>query len=86
MAMADPKSVRLSRRAEKALEAIEARYKDHLKEAVHDLSENPLLGKKLKGELEGLRSYRVGRFRIVYRFTRDQLEVVFIDDRKDVYR
>jgi mRNA interferase RelE/StbE len=84
--MADPKSVRLSRRAEKALEAVEAHYKDHFKEAIRELPDNPLLGKKLKGEFEGLRSYRVARFRIVYRFTKDQSEVVFIDDRKDVYR
>ena len=84
--MAGPKSVRLSRRAEKALEAVEAHYKNHLKEAIRELSNNPLLGKKLKGEFEGLRSYRVGRFRIVYRFVKDLLEVVYVDDRKDVYR
>jgi len=84
--MADPKSVKLSQRAERALEAVEAPYQDHLKEAIRELSDNPLLGKKLKGEFEGLRSYRVGRFRIVYRFGRDLLEVAYIDDRKDVYR
>ena len=84
--MADPKSVKLSHRAEKALEAVEARYQDYLKEAIRELSDKPLLGKKLKGEFEGLRSYRVGRFRIVYRFVKDLLEVVYIDDRKDVYR
>jgi len=84
--MADPKSVRLSHRAEKALEAVDARYQNHLKEAIRELSENPLLGKKLKGEFEGLRSHRVGRFRIVYKLVRDALEVVYIDDRKDVYR
>ncbi|MGH8491406.1 MAG: type II toxin-antitoxin system RelE family toxin, partial [Gammaproteobacteria bacterium] len=28
---------------------------------------NPLCGKALKDELDGLRSFRVGRFRIVYR-------------------
>jgi len=84
--MAGPKSVKLSHRAEKALQTVEARYQDYLKEAIRELSGNPLLGKKLKGEFEGLRSYRVGRFRIVYRFSRDRLEVAYIDDRKDVYR
>jgi mRNA-degrading endonuclease RelE of RelBE toxin-antitoxin system len=84
--MAGPKSVKLSNRSEKVLGAIDARFKDRLKEAIRELSENPLLGKKLKGEFEGLRSHRVGPFRIVYRFTREILEVVHIDDRKDVYR
>ena len=84
--MANPKSVRLSNRAEKALESIDVRFKERLKEAIRELSRNPLLGKKLKGELAGLRSYRVGSFRIVYRFNKELLEVVYIDDRKDVYR
>lgn len=44
------------------------------------------LGKKLKGEFEGLRSYRLGSFRIVYRFTKELLDVAHIDHRKDVYR
>jgi mRNA-degrading endonuclease RelE of RelBE toxin-antitoxin system len=84
--MANPKSVRLSNRAEKALESIDVRFKERLKEAIRELSRNPLLGKKLKGALAGLRSYRVGSFRIVYRFNKELLEVVYIDDRKDVYR
>ncbi len=84
--MANPKSVRLSNRAVKALESIDVRFKERLKEAIRELSRNPLLVKKLKGELAGLRSYRVGSFRIVYRFSKELLEVVYIDDRKDVYR
>ncbi len=62
------------------------RLKGRLKEAIRHLSENPLSGKKLKGEFEGLRSYRIGSFRIVYRFSKELLEVVYIDDRKDAYR
>lgn len=84
--MADLRSVRLSDRAEKALEWVEARWKNRLKEAVRELAENPLSGKKLKGELEGLRSYRLGPFRLVYRFRKDLLEIVSVDHRKDVYR
>ena len=84
--MAKPKSVRLSHRAEKALDGAEPRFRDRIKDAILELSKNPLLGKKLMGEFEGLRSFRLGSFRIVYRFTREVLEVVYIDDRKDVYR
>ena len=80
------RGVELSRRADKALEIVEARFKEQLKNAIREVSGNPLLGKKLKGEFEGLRSYRLGPFRIVYRFTAELVEVVFLDRRKDVYR
>jgi len=81
-----PRDARLSRRAEKTLQALDERFRDHLKEAIRELAANPLLGKKLKGECEGLRSYRLGSFRIVYRFRKERLDVVHIDHRKDVYR
>ncbi len=84
--MPSPRSVRISHRAEKSLEALEARFREQLKAALRELSRNPLLGKKLKGELAGLRSYRLGAFRIVYRLTKEAVEVAYIDHRKDVYR
>lgn len=84
--MPKSRSVRISHRAEKALEALDPRFREQLKAALRELSRNPLLGKKLKGEFEGLRSYRLGAFRIVYRCTKDTVEVAFIDHRKDVYR
>lgn len=84
--MARQRSVRLSHRAEKFLDRLKAPFKDRLKEAIRELSISPLLGKKLKGEFEGLRSYRLGSFRIVYRFTKELFEIVYIDHRKDVYR
>ena len=84
--MPRPRNVRLSRRAEKALDSIDPARKEYLKNAIREVSTNPLLGKKLKGEFEALRSFRMGSFRIVYRFTTKLLEVVYIDHRKDVYR
>ena len=84
--MPRPRGARLSRRAEKTLQALDERHRDHLKEAIRELAVNPLLGKKLKGEFEGLRSFRLGSVRSVYRFTKDLLDVVHIDHRKDVYR
>ena len=84
--MPRPRNVRLSRRAEKALDSIDPARQEYLKHAIRELSHDPLLGKKLKGEFEALRSFRMGSFRIVYRFTTKLLEVVYIDHRKDVYR
>ena len=33
-----------------------------------------------------MRSHRVGAFRIIYRLSKTEVEVVFIEHRKDVYR
>ena len=84
--MPGPRSVRISRRTEKVLETLDARSQEQMKTALRELSISPLLGKKLKGELEGLRSYRLGTFRIIYRFSELAVEIVSLDDRKDVYR
>ena len=84
--MSRPRGVRLSRRAEKALDSIDPMHREHLKSAMREVSRNPLLGKKLKGEFAALRSFRTGSFRIVYRLTKELIEVVYIDHRKDVYR
>ena len=84
--MAKPKSVRLSRQAIKALEAFAPRFKEHVKEAIREISQNTLIGTQLKGDLKGLRSYRLSSFRIVYRFSKTVVEIVFLDHRKDVYR
>lgn len=46
----------------------------------------PASGKALKEELEGLRSLRVSRFRIIYRpATRDVIEIVAIGPRERIY-
>jgi mRNA interferase RelE/StbE len=46
---------------------------------------DPSSGKALKGELAGLRSFRVGTFRIVYRVVRKVLEIVAIGPRERIY-
>ena len=46
---------------------------------------DPSSGKALKDELAGLRSFRVGIFRVVYRVTRNVVEIVAIGPRKRIY-
>jgi mRNA interferase RelE/StbE len=54
--------------------------------ALRILVRNPYEGKSLRDDFEGLRSYRIGRFRIVYRIsTRKHIEVVAIGPRKSIY-
>jgi mRNA-degrading endonuclease RelE of RelBE toxin-antitoxin system len=46
---------------------------------------DPSAGKALKDELAGLRSFRVGTFRIIYRMTRNVVEIVAIGPRGRIY-
>jgi mRNA-degrading endonuclease RelE of RelBE toxin-antitoxin system len=46
---------------------------------------DPSSGKALKNELAGLRSFRVGTFRIVYRVIRNVVEIVSIGPRERIY-
>lgn len=41
--------------------------KAHIRSALHFLTQNPNDGKALKDKLHGLRSYRVKKYRIIYR-------------------
>ena len=46
---------------------------------------DPSSGRALKNELAGLRSFRVGTFRIVYRVIRNVVEIVSIGTRERIY-
>ena len=46
---------------------------------------DPSTGKALKDELAGLRSFRVGTFRVIYRVTRNVVEIVAIGPRGRIY-
>jgi len=50
------------------------------------MMEDPYEGKLLKEELEGLRSFRVSRFRIIYRISkRNLIDIAAIGPRKRIY-
>jgi mRNA-degrading endonuclease RelE of RelBE toxin-antitoxin system len=80
--------VRMSRRAEHDLGRIETTYLPAVAEALRRLADAPLAGRALHGDLDGLRSRRVGAYRIVYRFDPRArvVEVVWIRHRREVYR
>ena len=47
---------------------------------------DPLAGKALKDELAGLRSFRVSRYRVIYRVTeRKELAIVAVGPRERIY-
>jgi len=59
--------------------------KAKMKAALQDILGNPSCGKALKDELEGLRSYRVKRFRIIYRVDHGTAAIIAIGPRRSIY-
>lgn len=54
--------------------------------ALHEIRKDPACGKQLQDELEGYRSLRVGKFRIVCRQTlRKEIEIVTVGPRRTIY-
>ena len=51
-----------------------------------DLSRTPKKYPALKGEFEGLRKYRVGNYRVIFAILHDEVLVLRIGHRRDVYR
>jgi mRNA interferase RelE/StbE len=61
--------------------------KARIRAALDALREDTTRGKPLRDDLSGLRSFRVGRFRIIYREpSRKVLEIVAIGPRASIYQ
>ena len=59
--------------------------KQKIKVSLKIIFTNPHAGKALKDELEGMRSFRVSRLRIIYRVQRQRVEVIAIGPRDRIY-
>lgn len=60
--------------------------KRRLKAALRTIIDDPMSGKALTHELQGLRSFRVGRIRVIYSVVSMTLiEIVSIGPRKSIY-
>ena len=79
--------VSYTRTAARAIRKLDDRTRDQVHAAIERLREDPLRGKALQLTLKGLRSWRTGEWRIVYRMVNDRLEVlvVAVGHRREVY-
>lgn len=59
--------------------------KKKIKSGLKAILEEPNTGKLLRSELTGLRSFRVSRFRIIYRIVKKEVEIVAIGPRIRIY-
>ena len=60
--------------------------KKRVKAALNEISHNPYCGRALKEELAGLRTFRIKRFRIIYKVpTKKQINIIALGPRKYIY-
>lgn len=59
--------------------------KRRVRSALDAVVVDPSVGKALRDELAGLRSCRVGRFRIIYRVAGSVIEIVAVGPRTTIY-
>jgi mRNA interferase RelE/StbE len=80
-------TLRYAASAVRSLRKLDPQVQRRIKAALEELSETPERGKPLQMTLEGLRSWRTGDFRIVYRVLAERIEifVLAIGHRRDVY-
>ena len=78
----------LAKRAKKDVAQLSDHLKMRISVALDKITENPSLGKPLKGELQGLHSYRVGQHRIIYQIHAREILVIIlkVGHRREVYR
>lgn len=70
----------------KFLRTLHPEIKRKVKSALKSITAKPYSGKLLKDELEGLRSVRVSRFRIIYLFdAKKEIQIVAIGPRATIY-
>ena len=76
----------LTRTAREASAALDVPLADAVIDALGELEHDPQLGHQLRGRLTGLRSYRVGIYRIIYELRDDKtVRVIAIRHRGNAY-
>ncbi len=70
--------VRIEKRARKELDKIPLRYQKKVLATLLIIASDPYIGKKLSGKLNGLYSYQVWPYRIIYKIYKNILLIVII--------
>ncbi len=77
----------LTRTFQKNFERLPKDSRDKIEAALLELSSNPLMGKRLLGQLDGEFSLRVGSYRIIYFIDKEKnIWAETVRHRKEVYR
>jgi mRNA interferase RelE/StbE len=87
MTQVTPYLLKVTNKTAATLRGLHPEIKSIIKAALKTIINEPHSGKILKDNLKGLRSYRVKRYRIIYRVlaSEKQLEIIAIGPRKNIY-
>ncbi|MGH2491902.1 MAG: type II toxin-antitoxin system RelE family toxin [Candidatus Limnocylindria bacterium] len=83
--MATPRKVALSLDAATVIRGAHPDQRRKIRAMVDALRERPEIGKPLRRELEGYWSARVGRYRVIYRWSGGLLAVVLVGPRANIH-
>lgn len=80
-------TIRYAASAARSIRKLDPQIRSRVRKATEILAEDPLRGTPLQLDLKGLRSWRTGDFRIVYRVIEDRIEILVVASghRRDVY-
>ena len=81
-----PKRLRVPDEVADLIRGCHPHLKRKIRAGLKHIIDEPEVGKSLKDDLEGLKSYRISRFRIIYRLSSKHIiEIVAIGPRKTIY-
>ncbi|MGB7292065.1 MAG: type II toxin-antitoxin system RelE/ParE family toxin [Thermodesulfobacteriota bacterium] len=83
--MSSRAKLRISEETRDLIRHMHPDLKKKVRSALSEIIENPFSGTSLIVELKGLRSSRVGRFRIIYRPSPESIEIIAIGPRHIIY-
>ena len=78
----------IAKKANKEASKLPIHIQDKIDRAFMTIKENPISGERLHGELKDYYKFRVGDYRIVYRFNAKEstVEIVKIEHRQGAYK
>jgi mRNA interferase RelE/StbE len=80
--------IEYNKEAVRNLEKISTLEKNKIFKGIEEFRKNPDLGKQLVGPLKGLRSLRIGNYRVIYKKEMQIITIIVlaIGHRKNIYR
>jgi mRNA interferase RelE/StbE len=83
--MASQRKLKMSDEVRDLIRHLHPDIKQKVRMALAEILENPSRGKLLRGELQGMRSFRVSKLRIIYRSAAQVIEVITPGARRSIY-
>lgn len=78
--------LKLTARAKRDVEALPAKPKEQIRDALGALADDPYRGISLKGRWEGYRRLRSGDYRIIYKISDNEIIIHYVRHRREAYR